>query len=199
MFLGSKIIADGDCSHEIKKRLLLGRKVMINLDNIFKSRDITLSTKVRLVKAIGFPVVMYRWESWTIKKLSTEELMLLNCGVGEDSWESLGLQGDPISPSWRRAVLGVHLTDWCWSWNSNTLTTWCKDLTNSKRPWCWERLRAGKEVDDRGWDGELHHWLNGHGFGWTPGVGVRQGGLVCCGLWGHKESDMTEWLNWTEL
>ena len=78
---GSKISADGDCSHEIKRCLLLGRKVMTNLDSILKSRDITLPTKVCLVKAIVFPVVMYGCESWTIKK----ELMLLNCGVGEDS------------------------------------------------------------------------------------------------------------------
>ena len=83
IFLGSKITADGDCSHEIKRRLLLGRKVLTNLDSIFKSRDITLPTKVHLVKAMVFPVVMYGCESWTIK--SVEELMLLNCGVGEDS------------------------------------------------------------------------------------------------------------------
>ena len=95
IFWGSKITADGDCSHEIKRRLLLGRKVMTNLDSIFKSRDITLPTKVRLVKVMVFPVVMYGCESWTIKK--AEELMLLNCGVGEDC-ESLGLQGDPTSP-----------------------------------------------------------------------------------------------------
>ena len=82
---GSKITADGDCSHEIKKRLLLGRKVMTNLDSIFKSRDIILPTKVCLVKAVVFPVVMYVCESWTIKKAGAEELMLLNCGVGEDS------------------------------------------------------------------------------------------------------------------
>ena len=82
---GSKITADGDCSHEIKRHLLLGRKVMTNLDNILKSRDITLPTKVCLVKAMVFPVVMYGCESWTVKKVSTEELMLLNCGVGEDS------------------------------------------------------------------------------------------------------------------
>ena len=81
---GSKITADGDCSHEIKRRLLLGRKVMTNLDSILKSRDITLSTKVRLVKAMVFPVVMYGCESWTVK-LSAKELMLLNCGVREDS------------------------------------------------------------------------------------------------------------------
>ena len=76
IFGGSKITADGDCSHEIKRCLLLGRKVMTNLDSIFKSRDITLPTKVRLVKVIVFPVVMYRCESWTVKKVSTEELML---------------------------------------------------------------------------------------------------------------------------
>ena len=82
---GSKITADGDCSHEIKRRLLLGRKVMINLDSILKSRDITLPTKVRLVKAMVFSVVVYGYESWTTKKAEPEELMLLNCGVGEDS------------------------------------------------------------------------------------------------------------------
>ena len=85
IFLGSKITADGDCSHEIKRRLLLRRKIMTNLDSIFKSRDITLPTKVHLVKAMVFPVVMYGCESWTVKKLSAKELMLLNCGVGEDS------------------------------------------------------------------------------------------------------------------
>ena len=82
---GSKITADGDCSHEIKRRLLLGRIVMTNLDSILKSRDNTLSTKVRLVKAMVFPVVMYECQSWTVKKPELEELMLLNCGVGEDS------------------------------------------------------------------------------------------------------------------
>ena len=82
---GSKITADGDCSHQIKRHLLLGRKVVTNLDSILMSRDITLPTKVRLVKAMVFPVVMYGCESWNIRKLSTEELMLLNCGVGEDS------------------------------------------------------------------------------------------------------------------
>ena len=86
LFLGgSKITADGDCSHEIKRGLLLGRKVMTNLDSILKTRDISLPTKVCLVKAMVFPVVMYGCGSWTIKKVSTEEWMLLNCGVGEDS------------------------------------------------------------------------------------------------------------------
>ena len=85
IFLGSKITADGDCSHEIKRCLLLRRKAMTNLDSLLKSRDITLPTKVRLVKAMVFPVVMYGCESWTVKRLSAKELMLLNCGVGEDS------------------------------------------------------------------------------------------------------------------
>ena len=82
---GSKITADGDCSHEIKRHLLLGRKVMTNLDSILKSRDIILPIKVHLVKAMVFPVVMYGYESWTVKKADCQELMLLNCGVGEDS------------------------------------------------------------------------------------------------------------------
>ena len=83
--MGSKINSDGDFSHEIKRHLLLGKKVMINLDSIFKSRGTTLPTKVRLVKAMVFPGVMYGCESWTVKKVNAEELMLLNCGVGEDS------------------------------------------------------------------------------------------------------------------
>ena len=88
-FLDSRITADGDCSHEIKRHLFLGRKVVTNLDSIFKSKDITLSTKVHLAKAMVFPVVIYGCESWTVKK--AEHLMLLNCVVGEDSWETLGL------------------------------------------------------------------------------------------------------------
>ena len=96
---GSQITADGDCSHEIKRCLLLMRKVMTNLNSILKSRDITLPTKVHLVKAVVFPVVMYGCESWTVKKAESQRIDALNCGVGEDSWESLGLQGDPTSPS----------------------------------------------------------------------------------------------------
>ena len=84
-FLGLKITADGDCSHEIKRRLLLGRKAMANLDSILKSRDLVLLTKVHLIKAMVFSVVRYGCKSWTIKKADTEELLLLNYGVGEDS------------------------------------------------------------------------------------------------------------------
>ena len=95
IFLGSKITADGDFSHEIKRHLLLGRKAMNNLDSILRSKDITLPTKVHLVKAMVFPVVMYGCESWTIKKAEHQRID----AFGEDSWESLGLQGDPTSPS----------------------------------------------------------------------------------------------------
>ena len=125
--------------------------------------------------------------------------MLLNCGVGEDSWESLGLQGNPISPSYRRSVLNIHWKDWCWSWNSNTLATWYKELTHLKRPWCWERLKAGGEWDHRGWDGWMASptqwtwaWVNSVSWWGTGRPGMLQS-------MGRKESDMTERLNWTEL
>ena len=105
--------ADGDCSHEIKRHLLLGRKTMTNLDCMLKSRDITLPTKIHLVKPMVFPIVRYGCESWTIKKAEHQKLMLLKCGVEEDSWESLGLQGDPTSPFWRRSTLGFLWKEWC--------------------------------------------------------------------------------------
>ena len=89
---------DGDFSHDTKRHLVLGRKAMTNLDSILKRRDITLQTKVCLVKAMVFPVVMYGCECWTVKKAERQRIDVLNCGVGEDSWESLGLQGDPTSP-----------------------------------------------------------------------------------------------------
>ena len=103
----------GDCSQEIKRHLLLGRKVMTNLDSTLRSRDITLPTKVRLVKAMVFPVVMLDVRVGLWRRLSAEELMLLNCSVGEDSWESPGLQGDPTSPFWRRSALGFLWKEWC--------------------------------------------------------------------------------------
>ena len=123
--------------------------------------------------------------------------MLLNCGAGEDSWESLGLQEDPTTPSYRKSVLGVNWKDWCWSQNSNTLASWCQELTHWKRPGAgkdWGQEKGMTENEMVGW----HHWLNGYESGWTPGVGDGQGGLACCGSWGCRESDTTEQLNWTE-
>ena len=153
---GSKITADGDCSHEIKRCLLLGRKVMTNLDSILKSRDITLSTKVHLVKALVFPVVMYGCESWTIKKAQRRRI------------DAFALW------YWRRLLRVPWTARRCWSWNSNTWATWCEELTHSKRPWCWGRLRAGGEGDDRGWDGWMSSqtqcawvWVNSGSWWWT--------------------------------
>ena len=174
---------------------------MTNLDSILKSRDITLPTKVCLVKALVFPVVCMDVRVGLWRKLSAEKLMLLNYGVEEDSWESLGLQGDPPSPSWRRSVLGVHWKDWCWGWNSNTLATSCEELTRWKRPWYWEGLGAEGEGDDRGWIGWMASpspwawvWVNSRSLWWTGRPGV---------LWftgsqrvGH---DWVTELNWTSL
>ena len=126
--------------------------------------------------------------------------MLLNCGVGEDSWESLGLQGDPTSPYYRKSVLGVHWKDWCWSWNSNTLATSCEELTHWKKPWCWEGLAAGGEGDDRGWDGWMASptrwawvWVDSRSWWWTgrPDV-LRFMGSQRVGY------DWATELNWTE-
>ena len=105
--------------------------------------------------------------------------MVLNCGVGEDSWESLGQQGVQTSQSYRKSVMNIHWKDWYWSWNSNTLATWCEELTHRKRPWCWERLRAGGEGNDRRWDGWMASltqwtwvWVNSGSCWWTGRPGV---------------------------
>ena len=104
--------------------------------------------------------------------------MLSNCGVAEDSWESLGLQGDHTCQSKRKSTLNIHWKDWCWSWSSNTLATWCRELTHLKRPWCWERLKAGGEGDNRGRDGWMPS-LTQRTWVWVnSGVGDGQGAWV---------------------
>ena len=127
--------------------------------------------------------------------MSAKELMLLHCGSGEDSWESLDIKIKPVRPK-GKSTLNIHGKDCCWSWSSNTLAIWCKELTHWKRPWCSERLRAGRKGDDRGWDGWMASqtrwawvWVNSEGW-WC---------LACCYSWGRKDWDTTEWLNWTEL
>ena len=108
--------------------------------------------------------------------------MLLNCGVGEDSWEPLGLQEDPTNQSQRKSVLNIHWRGWCWSWNSNTLATWCEELTYWKRPWCWERLKVGGEGHNRGWGGWMASptgwtwvWVDsGRSWWWTGKPGMFQ-------------------------
>ena len=107
--------------------------------------------------------------------------MLLNCGDGEESWESLGLQGDQTSQSSRISVRNIHWKDWCSSWNSNTLATWWEEPTHWKRPWCWERLKAIGEGDDRGWDGCMVSltwwtwvWPSSRSWWWTGKPGKLQ-------------------------
>ena len=142
------------------------------------------------------------WHWWCAKTRTHPEWSQnhpLNCGVGEDSCESLGLQGDPTSPSWRQSVLSIHWKDWCWSWNSNTVATWYEELTHWKRPWCWERLKVGGEADDRGWDGWMASptqwawvWVSSGSWWWTGRPGVLQS----MGLQSVGHDWVTE-LNWT--
>ena len=125
---------------------------MTNLDSILKSRDITLSTKVHLVKAMIFPVIMYGCESWTIKKAKRQRIDAFELWC----WQRLlrvpwtARRSNQSIP--KETNLNVHWKDWCWSWNSSTLATWCKELTHWKRPWYWERLKARGEGWFRGWD-----------------------------------------------
>ena len=153
IFLGSKITADGDCSHEIKRRLFLGRKAMINLDSIFKSRDITLPTSINIVKVMVFPVVMYGCESWTRKKAECQRIDAFKLCCWRRHLRVPWTSRRSNQSILRKSTLNIHWKDECWNWNSNTSATWCKELTQWKRPWCWERLRAGGEGRDRGWNG----------------------------------------------
>ena len=171
IFGGSRITADGDCSHEIKRCLLLWRKVIAN--------------KCPSSQDYGFPVVMYGCKSWTIKKAECQRIDVFELwfwrGVFRVPWtvrRSNQCILKEISPEY-------SMKDWCWSWNSNTLATWCGELTHLKRPWCWKRLRAGGDGKSRGWDGWMTSPTDGHGFGWTLGVGDGQGGLAFCGSWGR--------------
>ena len=150
---GSKITADGDCSHEIKRHLLLERKAMTKLDSILKSRDITLPTRVCLVKAMVFPVVMYGCESWTIKKAEhrRNDAFELWCWrrLLRVPWTARRANKSilkEISPECSLEGLMLKL-------KLQYLDTWCKELTHLKRPWFGKRLKAGREGDDRGWDG----------------------------------------------
>ena len=141
---------------------------------------------------------MYGCESWTIKKAEHQRINAFELWC----WRRL------LRVPWtarrsnqsilKESVLNIHWRDWCWSWNSNILATSCEELTHWKRPWCWERLKVEEKgtTEDKmvGW----HNQLDGHEVEQAAGVGVGQGGLVCCSPWGRKESDTTEQLNWTE-
>ena len=201
IFLGSKITADGDCSHEIKRHLLLARKAMTNPGSILKSRDSTLPTKVHLVKAVVFPVVMYGCESWTVKKAERQRInafelwcwrrLLRVPWTARRSNQSILKE---ISPDYSLEGLMLKL-------NSNILATWCKELTHWKRPWCWERLKAGGEGDNRGWEGWMASltrwtwvWVSSRSWWWTGRPGVLQS--MGSQRVGH---DWAIELNWTHV
>ena len=142
---------------KLKEAYSLERNLWLNLD--IKKQRHYFANKGPSSQGYGFSnghAWMWGLDCW--RKLNAEELMLLNYSAGEDSWESLGLQGDPISPSSRRSILSIHLKDWCWNWNSSTLTTWFiwKD-PNARKDWRWEE-KGTTEDEIVGW----HHWFNGH-------------------------------------
>ena len=148
IFLGTKITVNFDCSHEIRRQLLLGRKAMTNLD-----WDTTLPTKVCTVKALVFPVVMYGCGNWTIKKAEHQRPDAFELWCWRSPLRVPWAARSQTSQSYRKSTLNIHWKDWCWSWSSNTLATRCKQPTQWKRTWCWERLKAKGEEGGRGWDG----------------------------------------------
>ena len=183
-FLASKITVDGDCSHEMKRCLLLGRKAMTNIDSILKSRDITLPAKVCLVKALAFPVVMYGCENWTIKKAEYQRIDAFELWCWRRllrvPWKARRSNQSilkEISPEY-----SLEGKDWCWSWNSNI---WPLDAKN----WLigkalgkgWERLKVGSEGDNRGWNDWMTSpmqwtwvWVDSRSWWWTGKPGVLQ-------------------------
>ena len=210
-----KITADGDCSHEMKRHLLLERKAMTNLDSILTSRGITLPKKVHIVKAVVFPVVMYGYESWTIKKTERQRIgafelwcwrrLLRVPWLSRRSNQSILKE---ISPEYSLEGLMLKLKLQSFGHLRQT-------ANSLERSWSWERQKAGGEGSDKGRNGWMNHQLNGHEFEQAPGGGDGLGSLACYSSWDHKELDMTERLknnnnnylalvsyhliNWTEL
>ena len=195
LFLGSKITADGDCSHEIKRHLLLGRKAMTNLDSILKME--TLLTKVHIVKAMVFPVVMYGCESWTKKKaerwridafkLQCWRRLLRVLWTARRSNQSILKE---INPEYSLEGLTLKL-------KLQYFGQLMRRTNSLEKTWCWGRLKVGGEGDDRGWDVGWHHGLNGHRFEQALGVGDGQGSL-CAAVHGVAKSQ-TQLSSWTEL
>ena len=179
IFLGSKITADGNCSHEIKRSLLLGRKIMTNLDSILKSRDITLPTKVRVVKAMVFPVVMYGCESWTVKKAERWRIDAFELWC----WRRL-LRVPWTARRSNQSILKEISPEYSLEWLMLKLKlqyfAYLMRRTDSlKWPWCWGRLKVGEERDDRGWDAWMASptwwawvWVSSRSWWWTGRSGV---------------------------
>ena len=157
-------------------------------------------TKVHLVKAMVFPVVMYGCESWTVKKAERRRIDAFQLWCGRRLLRVPWTARRSNQSILKEISLGVHWKDWCWSWNSNTLATWCEELTHLKRPRCWEKLKAGGEGDNRGWDGWMASptrwtwvWVNSGSWWWTgsPGVLWFMGSQIVRHDWATE-------LNWTE-
>ena len=202
---GFKITADGDWSHEIKRYLLLGRKAMTNLDSIFKNRDVTLPTKVYLVKDLIFPVVMYGCESWTIKKAEHQRIdavelwcwrrLLRVSWTARTSYQSILKE---ISPKYSLEALMLKL-------KLQFLAIGWEELTHWKRPWCWGRLKAGGEGDSRGWDGWMASmtrwrwvWVSSGSWRWTGKSAVLQS--MGSQRIGHEWATKLNWKwSWTSL
>ena len=172
---------------------------MSNLNSILKSRDITLSTKVRLVKAMVFPMVMYVCETWIVKSWAPKNWCFWTVVLEKALESPLNCKEiQPVYPKGDQSWVFIGRTDA----EAETPILWPPDVKSwftGKDPDAgkdWGQKRKGTTEDEMvGW----HHLLDGHGFGWTPGIGDGQGGLVCCSSWGRKESDTAERLNWTEL
>ena len=196
IFSDSKITADGDCSHEIKRCLLLGRKAITNLDSILKSRDITLPAKVCLVKATVFPVVMQGYESWTKESWAPKNwcfwIVVLEKTL-ESPLDCKEIQ--PVNPKGDQFWILIGRTDAEASilWPSDVTSWLIRKDSDAGKYWKQEKGRIEDEMVGS------HHRVDGHEFEQALGIGERQGSLACCISWCCIESDMTEWLNWTEL
>ena len=174
IFCSSKITADGDCSHEIKRCILLGRKVMTNLDNILRSKRHYLANKGPSSQCCGFSSShVWMWEN--IKKAEHRRTDVFEPWY----WRRL-LRAPWTARRCNQSILN-EISLICWSWNYNPLATWCKELTDCKRSWCWERLKAGGEGDDRGWDDWMASlyiwawvWVNSRSWWWTGKPGMLQ-------------------------
>ena len=199
VFLGSKITADGDCRHEIKSCLLLGRKVMTNLDSILKSRDITLPIKVHLVKAMVFPVVTYGRESWTVKKAEHRRIDAFELWCWRRFLRVPWTTRRSNQSILKETSLGCSLEGLMLRLKLQYFGQLCEELTHGKRPWCWEGLGAGGEGDNSGWDGWMASltrwtwvWVNSGSWWWIERPGV----LRFIG-WQRVGHDWETELNWS--
>ena len=192
IFFGSRITADDDCNHQIKRHLLIGRKAMTNLDSMWKSRDITLLTKVRLVKAMVFLVVMYGCESWATKKTECQRIDAFELWCWRRLSRVLWTARRSVNPIGNQSWISIGRTDT----EAEASILWPLDAKNRlEKTLMPGKIEGRSRRSDREWDGwrASPTWWT---WVWTSsGSCYRQGGLVCCNLWGCKDLDISEWLN----